>query len=36
METGMMDARKLYWFSGCLAGIGAAMLAVSALGLILL
>jgi hypothetical protein len=36
MNTETMDARKLYWLSGCLAGIGGAMLTISALGLLLL
>lgn len=30
-----IDGRKLYWLSGCLAGIGGAMLTISALGLLL-
>lgn len=36
LNTDTMDARKLYWLSGCLAGVGGAMLTISALGLLLL
>ena len=31
-----VDPKKLYWLSGCLAGLGCTMMAVSAVGLMLL
>ncbi|WP_279246653.1 hypothetical protein [Candidatus Litorirhabdus singularis] len=36
MDAEIMDPRKLYWLSGCLAGVGGAMLAIAGLGLLLL